>query len=538
MHFTNLKYLFLLFIVNLSFAQSESNNKIQHLEEQIKGENPSRVVELCETAISNFKSEKDTSNWLKAMLIKGKAYSSLTYYHKSMETYLKALEMAKEDGVKGHLNYRIAGVYYDINDFESAIVQFQKALEVFKSSDDKYYESRSYNMIGLAYTFSDNADSAILAYNKGLEITEEMKFDGMTSAIQNNLAIVYQRIGETDLALEFCIKALDWSLTNGSASGLAENYNNLGELYMDRKEYEKAKEVLQKARVFADSVSDLIRIKDNLGYLKRYYTEKGDYAKAYETQLEYEKFQKLIKPKGKFKVDQIVNDYLVSKKENEIKQRDHEIELLERQNKIDQFKKYALGGGVLLLGLVLFLIYSRLKSNNKRDREIHKAREELMQSELKNSTLEKDKLQSELEYKNRELVNFALHISQRNEMLKELTKTMKKLRIENGKNIQDLLNEELMQISSNLRISEDIENFQNKVEHVNHEFFFRLEQKFPNLTDNDRKLCSQLRLNLSSKEIASLNSITVRSVEVSRYRLRKKLGLVGEEGLTDFIRSI
>jgi DNA-binding CsgD family transcriptional regulator len=62
--------------------------------------------------------------------------------------------------------------------------------------------------------------------------------------------------------------------------------------------------------------------------------------------------------------------------------------------------------------------------------------------------------------------------------------------------------------------------------------------KFPDLHKNERKLCAYLRLGLSSKEIASLLNISLRSVETFRYRLRKKLGLQPRESITDFVQRL
>ncbi|MBL6664190.1 MAG: hypothetical protein ISP71_08845, partial [Flavobacteriales bacterium] len=59
-----------------------------------------------------------------------------------------------------------------------------------------------------------------------------------------------------------------------------------------------------------------------------------------------------------------------------------------------------------------------------------------------------------------------------------------------------------------------------------------------NLTHNDLRLCTYLRLNLSSKEIAQLLNISTKSVEVKRYRLRKKLDLAHEQSLTDYIMNL
>jgi len=73
---------------------------------------------------------------------------------------------------------------------------------------------------------------------------------------------------------------------------------------------------------------------------------------------------------------------------------------------------------------------------------------------------------------------------------------------------------------------------------VNNDFLKTLKDKYPQLTATDLKLCAYLRINLSSKEIANLLNISIRGVETSRYRLRKKLDLPNETGLFDFLATV
>ncbi len=82
------------------------------------------------------------------------------------------------------------------------------------------------------------------------------------------------------------------------------------------------------------------------------------------------------------------------------------------------------------------------------------------------------------------------------------------------------------------------EQFANHFDEVNNDFLKNLSAKFPNLTNTDLKVCAYLQLKLTSKEIAQLMNITVRGVELSRYRLRKKLQLPAGQSLTDFFNEL
>ena len=91
------------------------------------------------------------------------------------------------------------------------------------------------------------------------------------------------------------------------------------------------------------------------------------------------------------------------------------------------------------------------------------------------------------------------------------------------------------EIDTSLRLQEDWEQFEHHFDKVHGDFSTRLREQFSELTPNDQKISALLRLNLNTKEIANLMSISARGVEIARYRLRKKLGLDKGANLAKFI---
>ena len=96
----------------------------------------------------------------------------------------------------------------------------------------------------------------------------------------------------------------------------------------------------------------------------------------------------------------------------------------------------------------------------------------------------------------------------------------------------------LSALNDDERLDEDWGHFAMHFDKVHADFLARLRDRYPQLTPRDHKLCAFLRMNLNSKEIAPLLFISVRGVEISRYRLRKKLGLDAEANLTDSLQGI
>ena len=94
------------------------------------------------------------------------------------------------------------------------------------------------------------------------------------------------------------------------------------------------------------------------------------------------------------------------------------------------------------------------------------------------------------------------------------------------------------QIDINLEHDSDLDNFQNSFNAVHDDFFKKLDTQYPQLSYKDKMLCAYIKMSLMSKEIAPLLNISVRGIEINRYRLRKKLGLDEKANLAKFLQNI
>lgn len=136
-----------------------------------------------------------------------------------------------------------------------------------------------------------------------------------------------------------------------------------------------------------------------------------------------------------------------------------------------------------------------------------------------------------------ELISSTLKLMHLNEMNSSLISDLVKVTPHANKEGQEMIR----QITNKFKINgaEQIWNdFETRFENAFDSFYRVLLEKYPNLTPNERKLCALLRSGLSSKDIAILTFQNPQSVDVARYRLRKKLNLVNEENLIDFLLLI
>ena len=150
--------------------------------------------------------------------------------------------------------------------------------------------------------------------------------------------------------------------------------------------------------------------------------------------------------------------------------------------------------------------------------------------------LKNEKLQNEISHKSIQLANYTMSIIRKNELLMNMKDEIIHQKQELGQRFPDYYYRKLLKmLDQEISSEEDWKRFEFHFDQAHSNFFKRIKQQYPDLTQADLKLCAYLRLNLTSKEIAPLLNISIRSVEVRRYRLRKRLNLDREENLVEFL---
>ena len=173
-----------------------------------------------------------------------------------------------------------------------------------------------------------------------------------------------------------------------------------------------------------------------------------------------------------------------------------------------------------------------------RERQIYNAQKSLSALEVKAEMNEKDLL-NKLEIKRKELVDFAVGISEQKEYMESVYEQLSHVRDLTDPAEKDAATDSLLSsLRERMYFSREMNDFYAQSEILHKDFNMRLKEAFPNLTESERKLAILLRQGFSSKYIATLMNITPKSVEISRYRLRTKLGLRRSDNLVQFIKSI
>lgn len=194
----------------------------------------------------------------------------------------------------------------------------------------------------------------------------------------------------------------------------------------------------------------------------------------------------------------------------------------------------------ILLLVLVYLIYSIYMSRVKQIRRKFDFQEKQFQSNKIESEkeiikLQKDRLDTELEYTNKELASITMNILQKNEKMITIRDQLLELIPGADKDVQRKLKLITKEIEDDLESENKWDRFESKFDIIHDNFLKRFTEKYPKITHKDLKMCAFIRMNISNKEIANLLNITLRSVESSRYRIRKKMELDSEVNLNDFI---
>lgn len=150
-----------------------------------------------------------------------------------------------------------------------------------------------------------------------------------------------------------------------------------------------------------------------------------------------------------------------------------------------------------------------------------------------------EKLEVEINFKNSELASSAMHLVKKGELLTKIkTELAHVMKVSDNPQAISELKKMMKSLGEDDNMDKEWENFTKHFDKVHSDFVVSLKETHPSITSNEIKLCAYLRMNLSTKEIAQLMNISVRGVEISRYRLRKKLGIGTETNLFDYLLQL
>ncbi len=200
---------------------------------------------------------------------------------------------------------------------------------------------------------------------------------------------------------------------------------------------------------------------------------------------------------------------------------------------------------IIFAFFAMWLFIKRLEISRRKERLKHlkayrqKERDYIQQvslSEKKIIKLKNETLKNEMIHRDKELANQTMDLIRKNKFLAKIKEELEKIKMSST---DELLKEKISSLIG--KINKDIDHnkqwevFETAFDDVHEDFLNRLKARFPTLTPKELRLCAYLRMNISTKEIAPLMNISIRGVEICRYRVRKKLNIDRDTNLTSLI---
>ncbi|MBV8251050.1 MAG: tetratricopeptide repeat protein [Chitinophaga sp.] len=426
-------------------------------------------------------------------------------------------------------------IFYDTENSYFSLQYHQQAHEIYKKLGNPRRIALSMNALGLVYLLKDEFETARKYFDSTITLAHQNHSEAMVASALGNRGICENEFGKYQEALADFDKALA-ILGTTDVLAHAEVFNQMAFSRIKLKEYPLAEKLLSEARNLihqSNSNTRKEKLLDNLTNSVQLYQALGEYQKAFTALQEYTEVRNQILSKSKSEAISAL------KIQREAKENERHIITLEAQKELRAFQRNALAAGVLLLIVIGILYISKMNQKRKKEKELEDMRQALIKRELEAAIHEKESLNNKLEFRDNDLKNYALFISQRNDMIRNFIDELTVIDIHGDAKSENItrFNRLIHKFQHDLDSNKDTQDFNLSVNEIHKDFFYNLLQKFPDLTENERRLCAQIRLNLSIKDIASLNNISVKSVEMARYRLRKAFNLEHKENLSDFLKQ-
>ncbi len=486
----------------------------------------------------------------------GKIYKAKNNYRLSMDMANKAKKLAYELDLD--IEYANSLILLSMNftllgDFEKSTNLNFQALKIFEDHNDKKGIGEAFNQIGFAHFEQENFEKAFEYYTQSLTIAREIKdLPGISRGL-NNVAIVYASMGDYKNVKTNIKESIEINKILDRQLWVGVNYLNLGLVYRMEEIYDSSFLYLNKSSHIFIEMNNLQKISAAYYALSRYYSDIGKldsslyYAKQtyeigqennlkktiyngailqrniYQLQKDYENAFKYSMIESEMKDSLDIQESMTRFTHLELL---HEFDKLEQENKIKQQRRESImmvTGIAIVFILVIIVIIIITRNRLKR----------------KNEQIERRRLNMELELKNKELAANVMTLIRKNEILSEMGDKL--MDVQNNA-VKEETKSAIKKIARELRKTTDNEiwdEFDIRFKQVHGEFYDKLLKQFPDLSPNEHRLCAFLRLNMSSKEIAELTGQRIDTLEIARWRLRKKLNITNTKtNLVTFLSEI
>lgn len=481
-----------------------------------------KALELTDSVINIFNRRNDhyreaVMHGLKADIFAEKGNYLMASYE-ARKSY-QVLDTLDKPIRRAEILRSLAYIENKLGNFETALEYCLKTVPIYIQYADSLALVRVYNEIGMNHYAIGNFGEAERYLDESYIIAKKYKLPQVEASSLQYSGMIRAATGLNREALQLLNTALSIQEELGYPQDAGRIRDEIGMIHMRTGRYDEALEQFNRTIGIFDSIGARADLKTVLKHRSELYQLQQKYAPALS---DFQRFHSLHDSLFNVEKSRQIEDmraiYQAEKREQQIRQQADEIMILRSQARIARLR------------IILLIAFSLLAVS------IMAAIGVYYSQRAKRSKIEREKILVDLEFKEKELTAKALHLASKNELLEGLKNQVKELRSEQTGTTT--INSVIAAINSNLRDDNNWENFRLHFESVHKDFNAKLKEEYPDLTGNELRLLALLKMNLSSKEIASILNISGDGIKKARYRLKKKLQLESDESIQDVIMTM
>lgn len=467
--------------------------------------------------------------------VRGDFVTSLEYFQKS----IRIGELLEDTALmaKGYGNASVISI--DLEDYEPALNSSLLALNMFTQLNDSSGIAVSTNNIGVIYEKLGKYDSALNYYNSAYTIWTQINDKYWRGLVQSNISMMYTKLNMPKKAMMHASMAIQLSEEEGITKNKGHAYLSMAKAFILKGDNDMGLFYAQKALTTAETQGIVEIMRDAHEQLYIANKNKKNYNDAITHLETFTKLSDSMVNSNKLKlINHLMTKVKFEQKNKEIAER--EIELAISENARQRNLLLLILAGILLISIIIVAWQVAKKQNLKLQTKQQQLKMEQQKLELANLNFRNEQLvnmnlNKELDLKKQELLSYTISMTQKNQLLQDLNEKVDTISSSSdAKDIRSIKNT----INAAMGSEENWEEFKTRFVQVHHSFFDHLKTAYPQLSPNDLRLCAFIKLNLSSKQIASLLNIAPSSVDISKYRLKKKFGLEKSDDLSTFIEKL
>lgn len=391
---------------------------------------------------------------------------------------------SKNESLEAYFLSARSVIYFSFNNYDSAIVTAKKSLDLRIKNGELDGQAESYNNIALPYMGKGEWKIAKGFLQKSMELYQQLKNERQIPIIMQNMATCYNRLNMPDSALTKIDASYNLAHQNGQLEEEKVALRMLSKFYMEKEDYKKSFEYYRKFNKLKDSLFSIDKQK---------------------------------------KIEELSMKYETAQKEEQIK-------ILQKDQQIQMQKKWMFAGlliaSILVGGILMLLLMFR----NRKNKELFRSKEKLRQTEL-------NQIKIELDFNKKELERFMLNLIEKTKLISDLEGKLETFS-ESAELQSPHLDRNISELTQmKILTDENWAQFKAHFEKAYPGLIQHIKETFGNLSPAELRMFLLMKLNIDSKEIASILGISIDSVKKTRYRLKKKIELDEDDDLLDYIRK-